>query len=53
MGILDRKGTLEKGKDADIIIFNNDIEIQETSSKVTASPKNKKSINNELLLSCF
>ena len=30
MGILDRKGTLEKGKDADIIIFNNDIEIQET-----------------------
>ena len=30
MGLLDRKGTLEKGKDADIIIFNNDIEIQET-----------------------
>ena len=30
MGILDHKGTLETGKDADIILFNNDIEIQET-----------------------
>lgn len=30
MSILDRKGTLEKGKDADIILFNRDFEIRET-----------------------
>ncbi len=30
MGILDRKGTLEKGKDADIILFDDGIEIRET-----------------------
>ena len=30
MGIYDRKGSLEKGKDADIIIFDENIEIQTT-----------------------
>lgn len=30
MGILDRKGTLEKGKDADIILFDDNIEIRKT-----------------------
>lgn len=30
MGILDRKGTLEKGKDADIILFDDGIEIRKT-----------------------
>lgn len=30
MGILEHKGTLEKGKDADIILFNDHLEIQET-----------------------
>lgn len=30
MGILDRKGTLEKGKDADIIIFDSDIDVKAT-----------------------
>lgn len=30
MGILDKKGTLEEGKDADIIIFDADINIQAT-----------------------
>ena len=28
MGILDRKGTLEKGKDADIVMYNKDLEVQ-------------------------
>jgi N-acetylglucosamine-6-phosphate deacetylase len=27
MGVLDRKGTLETGKDADIIMFSNDEEL--------------------------
>ena len=30
MGILDRKGTIEPGKDADIIIFDEDINIKDT-----------------------
>lgn len=30
MGIADRKGTLEKGKDADIILFDDDINIDKT-----------------------
>jgi N-acetylglucosamine-6-phosphate deacetylase len=28
MGILDRKGTLEKGKDADIVMYNKALEVQ-------------------------
>lgn len=27
MGILDRKGTLEQGKDADIIMLNDDLQL--------------------------
>lgn len=39
MGILDRKGTLEKGKDADIILFDQDIKIQETIVEGCLLPK--------------
>jgi N-acetylglucosamine-6-phosphate deacetylase len=30
MGVLDRKGTIEPGKDADIIMFSNDDELNLT-----------------------
>ncbi len=30
IGVLDRKGTLEVGKDADIVVFNDDIDIDKT-----------------------
>ena len=33
IGVLDRKGSLEKGKDADVVIFNDQIEVQRTFVK--------------------
>ncbi len=30
MGVLDRKGTIQTGKDADIVVFDNDIQIKKT-----------------------
>ena len=33
MGVSDRKGSLTKGKDADVVIFNNQVEVQQTFVK--------------------
>jgi N-acetylglucosamine-6-phosphate deacetylase len=33
MGVSDRKGSLAKGKDADVVIFNDQIEVQQTFVK--------------------
>jgi N-acetylglucosamine-6-phosphate deacetylase len=33
MGVLDRKGSLAKGKDADVVIFNDQVEVQQTFVK--------------------
>ena len=33
MGVSDRKGSLTKGKDADVVIFNDQIEVQRTLVK--------------------